>query len=122
MTAAHVSALAAANTTDTRGTQLMQLWQQTGGAAPFVMAEVARTVHVGAPSTADAGADGSTDAGADGSTDAHGGGGGGGGGGCSCATARGPAGTTAVGLAFVSFLTIALLAAASRRRARRRRG
>jgi MYXO-CTERM domain-containing protein len=111
MTAAHVSALAAANTTDTRGTQLMQLWQQTGGAAPFIMAEVTRAVHVGAPSTADAGAD------ADGSTDAHIGAGGGSGGGCSCATAPGPAGTAGVGLSFL----LALGGAASRRRARRSR-
>jgi hypothetical protein len=101
MTAAHVAALASANTTDNRGTQLMQLWQQTGGAAPFVMAEVTRTVHVGAASTADGG------------TDAPGGGGGGSG--CGCATAPARAG------GLLSLLATALAGTATRRRARRRR-
>jgi len=107
MTASHVAALASANTTDDRGTKLMQLWQQTGGAAPFMMSEVTRTVHVGAPSTADAGTDGATDAP---------GGGGGNGGGCSCSTSPGGA----AGLpSFLSALVIGLAGAASRRRARR---
>jgi len=107
MTASHVAALAAANTTDSRGTQLMQLWTQTGGAAPFMMAEVTQTVHVGAPAR--------TDAGADGSTDAHIGGGGGGGGGCGCATTPGRAN----GLALL--FAIALATAAWYRRSHRRR-
>jgi len=109
MTASHVAALATANTTDDRGTKLMQLWQQTGGAAPFVIAEVTRAVHVGAPAPADAGADGSADA--------HIGGGGGGGGGCGCATTPGGAHGP---LAFLA-IVLGLGGAASRRRARRRR-
>jgi MYXO-CTERM domain-containing protein len=111
MTAAHVAALAAANTTDGRGTQLMQLWTQTGGAAPFMMAEAMQTVHVGAPSPADAGADGAADAGTDGSLK----GGGGSGGGCGCATSPGRADGG------VSLLGIAMATAALRRRTRRRR-
>jgi hypothetical protein len=106
MTASHVAALAAANTTDDRGTKLTQLWQQTGGAAPFVIAEVTRTVNVVMPSTSDAG-----DAGLDGSPK----GGGGSAGGCGCATTPGRAN------GFLSFVTITLAGAATRRRARRRR-
>ena len=106
MTASHVAALAAANTTDSRGTKLMQLWQQTGGAAPFVMAELTRTVNVVMPSTSDAG-----DAGLDGSPT----GGGGSGGGCGCATTPGGAN------GLLSVLAMTLAGAATRRRARRRR-
>jgi MYXO-CTERM domain-containing protein len=98
MTASHVAALVAANTTDDRGTKLMQLWQQTGGAAPFMMAEVTRTVHVGAPSTADAGADGAP--------------GGGSGSGCSCTTSPG----RPSGAGLLSLIAVALAIAASRRR------
>jgi hypothetical protein len=108
MTAAHVAALAAANTTDDRGTKLMQLWQQTGGAAPFVMAEVTRPVAV-VLNDAEGGV---SDAGLDGSPK---GGGGSGGGGCGCATAP----SRVNGL--LAFLLIVLGAAAARRRGRRRR-
>ena len=108
MTAAHVAALAAANTTDQRGTQLMQLWQQSGKAAPFVISEVTQAVHVGAPAPADAGIDGPA---------IDGGGGSGGGGGCGCAAQ--PGRPTGGGL--LAFLAAALTGAASRRRVRRRR-
>lgn len=57
MTASHVAALAAANTTDSRGTQLMQLWRQSGKAAPLVMAEATKVVHVKAPTVPDGGSD-----------------------------------------------------------------
>ena len=56
MAASHIKALAAANTTDDRGTKLLQLWEQTGKAAPFVMAEVMGSVHVvAAPPPSDGG-------------------------------------------------------------------
>ena len=54
MTAHHVTALAAANTTDDRGTQLMALWQQAK-ATPFTMAEAMQTVHLVAPPPDDGG-------------------------------------------------------------------
>lgn len=46
VTSHHVAALMAENTTDTRGSALMALWQQTGKAAPFVMAETAQVIEV----------------------------------------------------------------------------
>lgn len=90
MAASHIKALAAANTTDDRGTKLLQLWEQSGKSAPFVMAEVTGSVHVVAPPPSD--------------------------GGCGCATASGPAtGRPAGWLA----LAVIALGAAFRRRARR---
>jgi MYXO-CTERM domain-containing protein len=112
MTAAHVAALAAANTTDNRGTQLMQLWSQSGKAAPFVIAEATRTVHLGAPSPTDGGVDAGVDGpptGFDAATDHTTGGGGGGG--CGCVTA--PGHSTSGALA--SLLILALCAALRRR-------
>ncbi len=90
MTAHHIAALAAANTTDDRGTKLMQLWQQSGKAAPFVVAELTQAVHVGAPAPP---ADG---------------------GGCGCATGGGLA---SGGLA--SLVALALCAGLQRRGRRR---
>jgi MYXO-CTERM domain-containing protein len=104
MTASHVAALAAANTTDGRGTKLTQLWQQTGGAAPFLVAEVTRTLSVIMPSPADAGVEGRDAAGP----------GGAGGSGCGCATTPGRAN------GLLSILAIALAGAATRRTRRRR--
>jgi MYXO-CTERM domain-containing protein len=46
VTAHHVAALAAENTTDSRGSELLVLWQQTGKAAPFVMGEVTQPIEV----------------------------------------------------------------------------
>jgi MYXO-CTERM domain-containing protein len=109
MTLHHIAALAAANTTDNRGTQLMQLWQQSGKAAPFVIAEATQVVHVGNVTPADAGTDASTDGpptGFDASTDRAPGGGGG----CGCAMG----GVHSSGLA--SLLMLALCAAPRRRR------
>ena len=107
MTLHHVAALAAANTTDNRGTQLMQLWSQSGKAAPFMISELTQVVHVGDVVPTDGGTDGSTglDAGKP-PVD-------GGGGGCSCTTGGGPTGG---GLA--SLLIVALCA--TLRRSRRR--
>ena len=101
-----IAGLAAANTTDDRGPQLMQLWQQSGKAAPFVIAEVMQVVHVGNGAPADAGSDGPPtgfDAGIDHT--------GGGGGGCGCAAAdvRSTGGLT-------SLIAVALVAALRRRR------
>jgi len=92
MTAHHVTAVAAANTTDQRGTQLMQLWEQSGKAAPFLIAEVTQTVHVGAAALP------------------------GGGGGCGCATG----GSRAAGGSVAALLALAI-ATAMRRGGRRRR-
>ena len=100
MTLHHIAGLAAANTTDDRGTQLMQLWQQSGKAAPFVIAEATQVVHVGAPAPADAGTDGPS---------IDGGGGSGGGGGCGCTTAAGSTSGPA------SLLLVLLFAALRRR-------
>jgi hypothetical protein len=92
MAASHIKALAAANTTDDRGTKLTQLWEQTGKAAPFVMAELTRSVHVVAPPPKSDG-------------------------GCGCRTLPG-GGTTAGGL--LLFVGLAWSAAAARRSRRRR--
>jgi hypothetical protein len=89
MAASHIKALAAANTTDDRGTKLLQLWEQTGKAAPFVMAEVTGSVHVVAAPPSD--------------------------GGCSCMTAAGPA----TGAGWLAFAAIALRTAFRRRARRR---
>jgi MYXO-CTERM domain-containing protein len=86
MAAHHVKALAEANTTDDRGTKLLQLWEQSGKSAPFVMAEVTRSVHVVAPPPSD--------------------------GGCGCAAAGSPA----TGAGWLAFAAIALGAALRRRR------
>ena len=73
----------------------MQLWQQTGKAPPFVMAELTRTVHVVAPPPDD-------------------------GGGCGCATGAFPAPTRATAGGFASLVAVALCVT-RRRRGRRRR-
>jgi MYXO-CTERM domain-containing protein len=113
MTHHHVAGLAAANTTDDRGTQLMQLWQQSGKAAPFVLAELTRVVHVGDGAPADAGSDG-PQTGFDAATDRPIGGGGGG---CGCATAD--TRSTSAGPMALALAAAALFAARLRRRARR---
>ena len=102
-----IEELARANTTDDRGTKLASIWEQTGRAAPRLIASATADVTVGPPGSADAGLDG-------GGTD---GGGGGdaagppaGGSGCGCATASG---NTAAALPAVLLLTLASL---SRRR------
>jgi MYXO-CTERM domain-containing protein len=89
MTAHHVAALAAANTTDDRGTQLMQLWQQSGKAAPFQIAEAMQTVKLVAPPPDDAG--------------------------CGCATAR----SSTTGGVLAALAALALAAAHLRRERRR---
>jgi nitrate/TMAO reductase-like tetraheme cytochrome c subunit len=89
MTAHHVAALAAANTTDDRGTQLMQLWQRSGKAQPFVIAELTQTVHLVAPPPDDDG--------------------------CGCATGASSA-TATGGAAFASLVAAALCVAMRRRR------
>ncbi len=107
MTLHHIAGLAAANTTDNRGTQLMQLWAQSGKAAPFMIAEVTQVVHVGEGVPTDGGTDASTDVptGFDAGKPPVDGGGG-----CGCATSGG---STGGGLAS---LVIVVLCAALRRR------
>jgi hypothetical protein len=107
VTASHVAALAAADTGDGRGATLQALWQATGKAAPFVMAEVSQLVQLRDMKTTTITTD--TDNG-------HG---------CSCATApagrgrgRGPGAGAGTGLA----LGAALAGLVSRRRRRRTRG
>ena len=105
MTASHVAALAAANTTDARGTRLTQLWQQSGKAEPLVLAEEGRLVHLKASTAVDGGADAAADATSnDRPAQASSAGG------CGCASARGEA--TAGGLAL---LFVMVLAARGRR-------
>lgn len=114
MTLHHIAALEAANKTDTRGTQLMQLWQQSGKAAPFVIAEVTQVVHVGDGAPADAGTDASTDGpptGFDASGDPFPPDGPGRGG-CGCATA----GPRSTGGGLAALVAFALCAALRRRR------
>ena len=82
-----IEELARANTTDDRGTKLASIWEQTGRAAPRLIASATADVSVGPPGSADGGLDG-------GGTDGGGGdaaGPWGGGSGCGCATASGNA-------------------------------
>jgi hypothetical protein len=104
-----VEELARANTTDDRGTRLLEIWQQTGRAAPRLIASATAEVTVGPAMTSDGGGDGSI--GADGGAPPEGGSQPPGGG-CGCALAssgHGPAG----------LLAVAFLAALRRGRARR---
>lgn len=105
MTLHHIAALAAANTTDNRGTQLMTLWSQSGKAAPFMIAEVTQVVHLGDVVPTDGGTDGP--AGLDAGKPPVGGGGG-----CGCATG----GTRSSGAGLASLLGVALCAVVRRRR------
>jgi MYXO-CTERM domain-containing protein len=112
MTLHHIAGLAAANTTDNRGTQLMQLWAQSGKAAPFVIGELTQVVHVGDVAPADAGTDGPTGFDASGDKVPPDGPGGGG---CGCVTADA---RSTGGLTSLTLFGIALIAA-RRRRTRR---
>jgi len=98
MTLHHIAGLAAANTTDNRGTQLMQLWAQSGKAAPFMIAEVTQVVHVGEGVPTDGGTDASPDAptGFDAGKPPVDGGGG-----CGCTTSGGGAAGSTLVLAIV---------------------
>jgi MYXO-CTERM domain-containing protein len=88
----------------------MQLWQQSGKAAPFVIAELTQIVRVGEGAPADAGTDGPP-TGFDASADKFPPDGpGGGGGGCATADAR------SAGDGLAALLVFALCAALRRRR------
>jgi hypothetical protein len=53
----HIEAIAAANTTDSRGAELKRLWEQTERASPFLMVEATRSIEIYAGDTRDAGMD-----------------------------------------------------------------
>ena len=101
-----IEELARANTTDDRGTKLVSIWEQTGRAAPRLIASATADVTVGPAVVGDGGV-GTDGGGAAGPGD--------GGSGCGCATASGEA--RAAGL-----LDMLLLLASRGGRARRRRG
>ncbi len=98
-----VEELARANTTDDRGTKLVAIWEQTGRAAPRLIASATADVTVGA-AVVEPGADGGVDGGVDGGPAQ------GGGSGCGCTFVE-PIGGP-IGLVLLS----ALVARARRRR------
>jgi len=104
-----IEELARANTTDDRGTKLASIWEQTGRAAPRLIASATADVTVGPPGSADAGVDGGggTDGGADAAGPPAGESG------CGCATAS--RGTRVAGLP--AALLLALACRVRRRRA-----
>jgi len=53
----HIEAIAAENTTDTRGAELMRLWKETGKAAPFLMTEASQWLEIRVSDARDAGSD-----------------------------------------------------------------
>jgi len=101
-----VEELARANTNDDRGTKLMGIWEQTGQAAPRLIASKTADLTVGPPLPP--GSDGGTDAGGDAGIAP----GGGAGSGCGCALAPSADGRTGL---LVGLMLVTL------RRARRRR-
>jgi hypothetical protein len=106
-----IEELARANTTDDRGMRLMAIWEQTGRAAPRLVASKTADVTVGPPIVggADAGTDGGpADAGSDAAAPP------GGDPGCGCGLASG---ATPAGL----FVALALAGWSTLGRARRRR-
>jgi hypothetical protein len=111
-----IEELARANITNNRGTQLMAIWEQTGRAAPRLIASESTDVAVGPPtgSGGAGGAGGSGVAGGGGAAGSPGGGGSNGGSdsGCGCAVADRHAAGTAFTLSLATILV-------RRRRSRR---